>query len=134
MGRIENVDIEGVAQSFTETLDGVSELVRSPEVDRTLVAAREALQAARRLIGVAEPGVRPVMNSIEATGAEARASLRRFDAALADIEALLDVHGPLTIQLRRTLSDIGDAARSVNGLAEYLERNPNALVVGRPAS
>ena len=39
-----------------------------------------------------------------------------------------------SVELTQTLVDLGEAARSVRDLASYLERNPNALVVGRPGS
>jgi paraquat-inducible protein B len=132
MGRIENVDIEAVVHSFTEAVDGVNALVRSPELDRTITAAREALQSIRRLSDSAEPSVQPMMKSLEATGAGARASLQHLDAALADLELTIDTGSPLNVELLHTLSDVGDAARSVKELANYLERNPNALLTGRP--
>jgi paraquat-inducible protein B len=73
-----------------------------------------------------------MMRSVEATGADARDSLRHLDAALADVQTLIDTEGPLSVELTRTLADLGAAARSVRDLAGYLERNPNALLVGRP--
>ena len=73
-----------------------------------------------------------MMRSVEATSAGARDSLRHLDAALADVQTLIDREGPLNVELTRTLADLGDAARSVRDLASYLERNPNALLVGRP--
>lgn len=48
------------------------------------------------------------------------------------LQVVIDTKGPLTTRLPRTLSDIGDAARSVDDLADFLERNPNAIVFGRP--
>jgi paraquat-inducible protein B len=72
------------------------------------------------------------MRSVEATSAGARDSLRHLDAALADVQTLIDREGPLNVELTRTVADLGAAARSVRDLASYLERNPNALLVGRP--
>lgn len=132
MAEIEKSDIDAAVHSITAALDGVNELVRSPEVHRAVTAAREALESIRRLSETAEPRVQPMMRSIEATGAGARDSLRHLDAALADVQTLIDKEGPLNIELTRTLADLGDAARNVRDLAGYLERNPNALLVGRP--
>jgi len=126
--RIENLDIEGLVRSVTEAVDGVNALVRSPEVARTITAAREAL------VSVRQPGGRPMMQSLDATSASARASLQRLDAALADLQSLINTQGPLTVELTQTLIDLGDAARSVRDLASYLDRRPNALLTGRPGS
>jgi paraquat-inducible protein B len=134
MTQIEKVDIDAAVHSITEAVDGVNGLVRSPEVNRAVVAAREALESIRRLSDAAEPRVQPMMRSVEAAGAGARDSLQHLDAALVDLQAMIDTEGPLSVELSRTLVDLGDAARSVRQLASYLERNPNALLVGRPGS
>jgi paraquat-inducible protein B len=128
MAQIENADIDAAVHSITAAVDGVNGLVRSPEVSRAVVAAREALESIRRLSDAAQPAVK----NVQATSAGARDSLQHLDAALADLETLIDTEGPLSVELTRTLVDLGDAARSVRDLASYLERNPNALVVGRP--
>lgn len=131
MAQIERSDIDAAVHSITAAVDGVNGLVRSPEVNRAVTAAREALESIRRLSDTAEPRVQPIARSIEATSAGARESLRHFDAALADVQTLIDREGPLNVEITRTLADVGAAARSVRDLANYLERNPNALLVGR---
>ena len=130
MAQIQNIDIDAAVHSISEAADGVNELVRSPEVGRALVAAREALASIRRLSETAQPMVK----GIQATSAGARDSLQHLDAALVDLQTLIDTEGPLSVELTRALVDVGDAARSVRELASYLERNPNALLVGRPGS
>lgn len=129
LAQIENAGIDRAVQSITSAVDGVDALVRSPEVRGAIVAAREALESIRRLSDTAQPMVR----GVEATSVGARDSLHHLDAALGDLQTLIDAEGPLSVELARTLNDVGEAARSVRDLASYLERNPNALLVGRPA-
>ena len=133
MAQIEKVDIDAAVRAITGAADGVNALVRSPEVDRAVIAAREALESIRRLSDAAGPHVVPMMGTLEATGARARESLQHLDGALGDLQALIDTEGPLSVELTRTLADVGEAARAVKDLASYVERNPNALLVGRPA-
>ena len=130
LAQIDNADIDVAVHSITGAADGVNELVRSPEVHRAVIAAREALESIRRLTDTAQPMVK----GVQATSAGARESLHHLDAALADLQTLIDTEGPLSVELTRTLVDLGEAARSVRDLASYLERNPNALVVGRRGS
>ena len=129
MARIEQLDIERLVRSITDAFDGANALVRSPELGRTVTAAHDALVSIRRLSAAAEPGVRPMMTSFDATSAAARTSLQNLDAALADLRSLIDTQGPLTVELTRTLIDLGDAARSVRDLASYLEQKPCRLRV-----
>jgi phospholipid/cholesterol/gamma-HCH transport system substrate-binding protein len=134
LARIEKLDVEGLVHSIKNAVDGFNVLVRSPEFDRTLVAAREALGSIQQLSDSVKPGVQPMMTSLGATSAGARASLQRLDATLADLRSLIDTQGPLTVELTQTLIDLGDAAESVRDLASYLDRKPNALITGRPGS
>lgn len=132
MAEIERSNIVAAVHSIAAAADGVNELVRSPEIERALAAARQALESIRRLSETAEPRVGPMMRSVEAAGASAGDSLRRLDAALADVQTLIDTEGPLNVGLIRMLAEVGEAARSVRDLTGYLDRNPNALLVGRP--
>ncbi|HVN85818.1 MAG TPA: MlaD family protein [Candidatus Binatia bacterium] len=132
MTQIEKVDIDAAVHSITAAVDGVNGLIRSPEVNRAVTAAREALESIRRLSDAAGPHIQPMMRSVEATSADARDSLHHLDAVLADLQTQIDTQGPLSVELTRTITDLGDAARSVRDLADYLERNPNAFLVGRP--
>jgi paraquat-inducible protein B len=134
MTRIENTDLEGILRSVHQAVDGLNDLVRSPEIVRTVVSAREALVSIRKLADGVEPNVQPTMQGLNATTASARASLQRLDAALVDLRALIDTQGPLTVGLTQTLVDLGDAAQSVRDLASYLDRKPNAVLTGRPGS
>ncbi len=134
MNRVENIDVERLVRSVTDAVDGVNGLIRSPEVNGTVVAARQALQSIRRLTDTAHPELRPLMKSVAATSMAARGSLQHLDSTLVDLRSVIDTHGPLTVELTQTLVDLGEAAQSVRELASYLERNPNAVLVGRPAS
>ena len=52
-------------------------------------------------------------------------------ATLEQVRALVAPEAPLTVELTRTVGDLGRAARALRDLADYLERNPNAVVFGR---
>lgn len=130
LSQLEHADIDAAVHSITAAGDGVNELVRSPEVAHVITAAREALESIRRLTDAG----RPLVTSLQATSGGARESLRHLDSALGDLRTLIDTDGPLTVELAQTLGDLGEAARSVRDLASYLERNPNALILGRPGS
>jgi paraquat-inducible protein B len=48
-----------------------------------------------------------------------------------DIHALVAPDSALAVGLTRTVGDLGQAARALRDLADYLERNPNSVVFGR---
>jgi len=134
--RIEALDLEGLVGSADRALDGVDKLVRSPKVDDALVALREALASIRRVTTALEPGVTPTMQGLDATLAQARQVLIRvepqLDQTLVRAQAILGSDAPLAVGLASTLADLGEAARAIRDLADFLDRHPNAVLTGRP--
>jgi len=48
-----------------------------------------------------------------------------------ELHAVLDPRGPTLSELGRTFTDIQHAAQAVRTFADFLQRNPNALIVGK---
>ena len=51
---------------------------------------------------------------------------------LQDVDGALSGDLPLGYQLKQALQELGAAARSLRTLADYLERNPESLLLGKP--
>jgi paraquat-inducible protein B len=134
--RVEALDIEGLVASAHRALDGADDLVRSPKIPETLDGLRDALAAVRRVAADAEPGVKPTMKDLDAALAQLRLALVRvepqLDQTLARAQTLLDSDAPLAVGLTTALADLSEAARSIRELADFLDRHPNAIIVGRP--
>lgn len=150
MKRVETIDIEGLVAAARRALDGVDTLARSPKIDEavtglrdTLVAARETLTSVRTVSDTLRPSIKPSMEKLDAALAQARTSLASLDQVMCRLEpqldttlaragALLDPDAPLAVELTAALNELGETARTFRDLADYLERNPNAVLTGRP--
>jgi len=53
------------------------------------------------------------------------------DKTLAALRTTAEPNSPLIYRMNRTLDNVSDAAHSIQELADYLKRNPSALVRGR---
>jgi paraquat-inducible protein B len=53
---------------------------------------------------------------------------------LQGVDGALSGDLPFGYQLKQTLQELGGAARSLRALADYLERNPESLLVGKPGA
>lgn len=145
--------IETVTDSVVAALARVEQLVT--EIDRdqvpqqTIAALASVTQAASELRAVVH------QVSDERLAGRAAASLGAIDSALASIDRVtkrIDADGGLidraedatervetfgdrangvTGELDRTVRDLGDAARSVRGLADAIERDPDMLIKGK---
>ena len=58
-------------------------------------------------------------------------AVRQAEALLASLNGLGEPRSPFRDDLEATIRDLAAAASSLRGFAETLERNPNALIMGR---
>jgi paraquat-inducible protein B len=131
LDRLSNVDVGALADSLRETIDGVNRLFSSGEVDATLGSAREALNEIRRVAADLRPQIGSLVKSANGTADDLRVAIKRLEVAIGDLQAVLAPESPLVYGATRTLVDLGEAARAVRDLADYLDRNPDALLTGR---
>jgi len=104
-------------------------------IDR-LDATAADLQA---LLVRVDSAVGPMSAGLLETTAQTTATMRSLDATLADVEVvlegtggLLDRDSPVFVQFERAMLELGGGSRALRDLADYLERNPSALLRGRP--
>ena len=136
--RIQKIDIERLVGSLQETVDGLKRITNSPDVQR----AADSLDETVHTLNEAAASVRTLANnldrtlpaSLRTTSENASTALREAQGALGGVRTLVDPDGPLAFRIARTLDDLSGAARAVRDLAEYLDRNPSAVVRGRPVS
>ncbi|MDX1394327.1 MAG: qaraquat-inducible protein B, partial [Gemmatimonadota bacterium] len=55
-----------------------------------------------------------------------------FSGTMGTVREAIEPHGRLAYRLDVALRDLAEAARSFRALADYLERNPSAIIRGRP--
>jgi paraquat-inducible protein B len=119
-----------VAQ-WKKTGDSVDALARSPDVIRTLVNLNKTLDELRGAIARLDSQVGSNGKDLQATLAEAKAALASFDAAAGSAKAFIDAQQGLGSDTGKALEKIANAADSIQQLADFLERNPNAIISGR---
>ncbi len=139
VAKLRNLDLEEVVISLRDAARGVSELTGSPELRQALLAMRQTLETTRDLLTDVRPRIAPLAGRIDTGVARMEESLHRLDGTLGSLQTtlgsldqLIDPRAPLVYQLTATLGDLSDAARSIRQFADYLDRNPNALITGRP--
>jgi paraquat-inducible protein B len=136
-------------QRLTSRVDGqVPGLL--DEVGGTVTAARTLLTDVQQLVRHVDGHVTPLADGVKETLGTARATLRdgqqflrhvdgrvaRLTDGLADTSeaaqaTLGQVQRRLDNQVVNALQEVSAAARAIRVLADYLERNPNALVFGK---
>jgi paraquat-inducible protein B len=155
------VTSEGLAKSlhyFEQTMKETRDLVRRvdekidplfADVEQTLKNAQEMLQNidsqvdplagsikrtsddARKLVNNVNQQVRPIQADLAKTTKSLRAALETAENSLEEVDGMVSVNSEFRYQIDIFLREITLMARSLRSFADYLERNPDALIRGK---
>lgn len=136
---LRNVKFGPMIQEASAALQGINQLVNSPsvratldELPQTIKELNGAIADARGLVRRVDGQVGPLATELDATLATAQRTLTSVEQTVAHAGTLLAPGSPLDYDLRATLQDVGRAAQAIQYLADYLERDPTALIYGKP--
>lgn len=127
MAQLERVDYAALGADLQGTLKGIHTLTNSPHLAAALEDLATTLKSVRMLLGALEGRADPLADNLERTLAAARRALEKA-------EALLAPESPLHQQGIRLAQEMTQTARSLRHLVDMLERNPQALLLGKPAA
>ena len=129
--RLDGVDFKGLAAQWTKTGESIDALVRSPDLLHSLENLNKTLEALRTSVARLDVQVDSNGKELQATLIQARASLESFNAAAQSARSFINAQQNFGADTTRALEKVADAAESIQRLADFLERNPNAIVAGR---
>jgi paraquat-inducible protein B len=138
--KLDQIDLERLVTTTSEAIDGIRTVVRSPGLQRavdmlpeTLTSVNQAVASVRDLARRFDSGQGPLLQSLRETSDKSRDAVDQARLTLEALRGLTDPNAPLAVDLTAALREVTAAARSVRLLADYIERNPSAIVRGREA-
>ncbi|MCF8200162.1 MAG: MlaD family protein [Sulfuritalea sp.] len=133
--RAGRIEIPTVAGSVQELQTRVLALVRKFEklpLEGVIGDARTALQAIENTLAVTEKAVARIDRELTPQAGKTLADLSRtLSGVEKTVDGALAENAPMQRDLRQTLLEISRAAEALRNLADYLERNPGAILRGR---
>ena len=133
-------DLEGLVDSARQTISDLHQLVGSPDLKLTIrslgnVAGRlgDAAGNVSHLATGLDSNVSRLTADLHQTSVKAGAMMDQAGQVLQHTDAAFN-DGPVMYELTRTLQEVSAAARSVRLLSGYLERNPGAVIFGKPVA
>ncbi|MGD9089814.1 MAG: MlaD family protein [Desulfobacterales bacterium] len=121
LNKLETVPIEKIGKDLGDTLQNVKSITESAELLEAVRALDETLQETRALAKNLNANVVPAITQ----------TLDQAQQTLVSVEGTLGKDAPLQHELRQALNELGEAARSLRVLLDYLERHPDALIFGK---
>lgn len=162
VGKLSQLPLDKMIDQGQQALAGVTRLVTDPQLEQIIANANATLANAKQAVAALDSKMTPILgNTQQITGqavttvaeanrrlTELKETIREVDGALggaqtsmnnADklvgtINGMLAPGSPLTYELINTLREVSSTARSARALMNTIERDPNALIVGRPAA
>lgn len=129
--KIDGVDAKTLVDQWTRTGASIDALAKSPEIKDTLANLNAAAIDLRATLSKLDTQIGPAGENLNTTLVEAKKAMESFNATAITLQRFVSNQSGLGEDFSRTLAQIAEAAESVNRLAEFLERNPNALLTGK---
>jgi len=103
-----------------------------PKIEETIVTVRDAAKGLDKNFTEVSADLKQTSNETRAAVKQAGETIKEAEAALGNVRALIDPDSQTFYELTRSMREVTAAARSLRQLANYLERNPRALIFGKP--
>ena len=131
IAKIQRIDLEGLAHSIAGAASSVTRLASTAKVPEAFAELSATLRTFDKLGSHADADLQPLLAELRATVGDARSALVGLDGAAGATSRLVAPEAPLSVRLNDALGEVSRAANAVRELAEFLQRNPNSLLVGK---
>jgi len=137
LARLDKIDFGGLINSLTQASQAAHDFIGSPELKDAIIQLKAtAGQMKTTLATFNQSGqeLKPLIANLTASSQQATLTLHQAQATLSGVNSAFDPNSPFGYQLIETLRGVDDASRAMTYLADYLQRNPSALVRGKAVS
>jgi len=119
-------DLTAVLQNLQNVLKNIDRATSGPQLGHALQSLDDTLTRLDKVTHDIEPDIKSLIKSLRDTADSAQSTLNT-------VQGLMGNTAPTGTDLPRLMRELTEAARSVRGLADYLDRHPEALLRGRKA-
>ncbi len=130
-GQLNGLDLKGTLAQWQRTGAQFEALAASPEIKETFVNLNGAIAELRGVLRKIDAEVGPTSQELAATLTQARVALESFNTTATTATRFIASQGGLGEEAVRTMEQLRATAEAVQRLADFLERNPQALITGK---
>lgn len=139
--RLDKVDFALLFAHMNDALQSIQGITGSPALkevvansEKTRQQLDRALTTTQDTLNTVRSQVPPLSDSLQKTSTSAEAAAKQAKLTLGTVQTTIEPNSPINYQAIQTLQDVSAAAHSIKELADYLQRNPSAIVRGRDFS
>lgn len=141
LAHLEKVDFVALARSVTDAANATRDLLGSPDLKTTLAELNQdardlnaTLDSIRNLSNGLNTSSGPLIASLKKASDQANLTLVQVSSTMATFQTSIAPDSPLAYRVDAALQDLSSASNAIRELADYLQRNPSALVRGKYVS
>jgi paraquat-inducible protein B len=146
LDRMSSLPIEKIGRDFQETAKGMSSLVNSDEMQQAITDLSYTMKDARGLMAALNKDLSPAAGKANDIMEDVRQlsdhlnkkvmpaiddTLNQARKAMTGVSGTVGPESQTVYELNRALTELAEAAKAMRGLADYLERHPDALIYGK---
>ena len=129
--QLDGLELKALVAQWQKAGVAVDTLASSPETKQTIVNLNATLLDLRAVLAKLDTQVTTNGTELKATLVQAKETLASFNAAADTARRFIAAQSGLGTEATQTLTQLADAAEAVQRLAEFIERNPQALISGK---
>jgi paraquat-inducible protein B len=129
--QVNTADLAAVSREWAEAARTIRTLVDSAETRALMANAASASKRLDSMLAELEKNVGPGAEEFALVLKEARGSINQFNELTTVMKRFVNAQQYIGDDASKALGRLGEAAAAVARLADFLERNPNALISGR---
>jgi paraquat-inducible protein B len=132
------VKLDTLVTTATDAFSQFGSLASKPELATTLEALPATIESLNTtirdvqvLMASIDSALVPMRDGVLTTASQATSTMESLQVRIERVSAVLEPNSPLLIQFEEAMAELSAAGRAMRNLADYLERNPSALIRGR---
>jgi paraquat-inducible protein B len=128
-GKLDKIPFDEIGHDLASALKSVDRTVSGPDMQNALRQLSATLTDISHLARHADEGLTPALKRLPQLSADLQQAVARANALLG--EGGIGSNSDMQRNLGRLLDQVNEAARSIRLLADFLDRHPEALILGR---
>ncbi len=129
--QVNGLELAKLSEEWSKAGSAVNELARSGDFQRTFANLNQTIDQLSKMMANVDAQIQPAGVKLNEAMSEAQVVLKSFNEAADSARRFISAQSGLGEETVRTMNQLAEAASSVQRLAEFLERNPNALLTGK---
>ncbi len=129
--QINGLELAKLSDEWSKAGSAVNELVRNGDLPRTFANLNQTIDQLSKMLANVDTQIQPAGIKLNEAMSQAQVVLKSFNEAADSARRFISAQSGLGEETVRTMNQLAEAAGSVQRLAEFLERNPNALLTGK---